>query len=149
LADTLFVSSYIEDLGILNKPTRKAISRSDKEAAALLKAERQTAAQKITYGDYLRQGAWPFWTKKRRVNWSLEEFVMRSDLSALSDLLATDQAFRLMHNQDDFLVRSKDLERYSKLMKGRSVIYPYGGHVGNIWKNQNLEDLSFMLNDLK
>jgi hypothetical protein len=46
-----------------------------------------------------------------------------------------------MHNRDDFLVSSADLDYLEGLLGDRAKIYPYGGHMGNLWYSQNRKDI--------
>lgn len=46
-----------------------------------------------------------------------------------------------MHNRDDFLVSIEDLDYLEGLLGDRAKIYPYGGHMGNIWYWQNRNDI--------
>jgi hypothetical protein len=66
----------------------------------------------------------------------------------LADSFAQDPAYRLVHNQDDFLARPEDIKTISERMKNRAIIYPKGGHLGNLWMKQNLSDLYLMVKDL-
>jgi hypothetical protein len=47
----------------------------------------------------------------------------------------------VMHNRDDFLVSIEDLDYLEGLLGDRARIYPYGGHMGNIWYWQNRNDI--------
>jgi len=45
-----------------------------------------------------------------------------------------------MHNADDFLTNRKSIEDLKDALGDRVVLYPYGGHLGNIWYPQNKRD---------
>jgi hypothetical protein len=54
----------------------------------------------------------------------------------------------VMHNLDDFLVSIEDLDYLEGLFGDRAKIYPYGGHMGNIWYWQNRNDIVSILGSL-
>jgi hypothetical protein len=66
----------------------------------------------------------------------------------VKDFVTSDPAFRLLHNQDDFLTRPEHLSEFAEAMGDRAVVYPYGGHVGNLWHQTNLDDIFAMVKDL-
>jgi hypothetical protein len=102
----------------------------------------------ISFTDYLSRAAFPYWQKSTPSAKTLGDFVGQSDLLSLKDAIVRDPAFRLMHNEDDFLTRPKDLSDFASLMSARAVIYPKGGHLGNLWFQRNLDDLYAMVQDL-
>lgn len=137
LADTIFLSQQIRDIGLLKV-----------KADQWRRNAREAEAAKITFIQYLERGAWPFWIKKLGKDWSLDQFVEQGDMLAIRPLLARDSAFRLLHNADDFLTRSSDLEVVAEEMGPRAIVYPLGGHVGNLWGEQNKKDLLSQVSDL-
>jgi hypothetical protein len=134
LVDTIYVGQHITDLGLIDV---KADYQSAKHAAS-----------QISYNDYVTKALWPFWSKKLNMNISRDEFLTRGDLISLKDTFAKDEAFRLLHNMDDYLIRPDDLREVANVMGNRVIIYPTGGHVGNMWKAQNQEDIYSMIKDL-
>ncbi len=47
----------------------------------------------------------------------------------------------VMHNLDDFLASRADLEYLEGVLGDRLKLYPYGGHLGNLWCPQNRRDI--------
>ena len=39
----------------------------------------------------------------------------------------------IVHNADDFLAEPKSIEELKEVMGARMVLYPSGGHLGNLW----------------
>lgn len=137
LADTIFLSQEINDLGLLKV-----------EASSGSRTARQLEAAAISFTDYMSRAVWPFWTQRLNQKWTLPEFINQADMLSLKDRLESDPAFRLLHNQDDFLTLPQDLQRLATRMGNRAVIYPYGGHVGNLWFDKNRADLLAAIRDL-
>jgi hypothetical protein len=44
-----------------------------------------------------------------------------------------------MHNADDFLANRKTIEALKAALGDQVMLYPYGGHVGNLWYPDNKE----------
>jgi hypothetical protein len=42
-----------------------------------------------------------------------------------------------MHNTDDFFADRDSLEQLKAAMGSQVTLYPYGGHLGNLWYQQN------------
>jgi hypothetical protein len=137
LTDAIFVSQQINDIGLLKTP-----------ATSSRRSSRMSEASLITFARYMEKAAWPFWTKQLGETLSLSEFVSRGDLWSLREEIAKDQAYRLLHNADDFLTESEKLLSLADQMGNRAIVYPYGGHVGNLWNQTNLNDIAGMVSDL-
>jgi len=137
LADTIFMGQEVNDIGLL-KETASPKSRT----------ARQLEAASISFTDYMSRAVWPFWTQRLKQKWTLPEFINQTDMQSLRDMLENDPSFRLLHNQDDFLTLPEDLERLATRMGNRAVIYPYRGHVGNLWFGENRADLLAAIRDL-
>jgi hypothetical protein len=45
----------------------------------------------------------------------------------------------IVHNADDLLVERKSLEGLKEALGDQVVLYPYGGHLGNLWYTENKE----------
>jgi hypothetical protein len=42
-----------------------------------------------------------------------------------------------MHTTDDFLAGPKSIEQLKDVLGDHVILYPYGGHLGNLWFPQN------------
>lgn len=58
-------------------------------------------------------------------------------LREIGPILQKNQAAFLMHNQDDIIVSKSDVAYLEKVFGDRAKIYPYGGHLGNLWYPEN------------
>jgi hypothetical protein len=58
-------------------------------------------------------------------------------LRDIGPILQKNQTAFLMHNQDDIFVSKSDVAYLNKLFGDRATIYPYGGHLGNLWYSEN------------
>lgn len=136
-SQSVFASQQINDLRLLKSPAKKVGTRK-KESRSVL------------FIRYLADGLWPFWQKRLGdEKLGLEGFVKQGDFIELRDFVASDSVFRMAHNSDDFLSDVNDIRNISFRMGGRAVVYPFGGHLGNVWKDQNKSDLVAMFADLR
>lgn len=69
----------------------------------------------------------------------------QNSLKAVETFLYTSNHVYLMHNEDDFLLRQTDIPYLIEIFKGRMYVYPRGGHMGNMWFKQNLDDMKAIL----
>jgi hypothetical protein len=76
---------------------------------------------------------------------SVQALANKESLTALSDFLTHTPLVYLMHNADDFLLQDGDIAFLQSTFPGRFQLYPHGGHVGNIWYQQNQSDLLTLL----
>lgn len=79
------------------------------------------------------------------------------DLKALNDLnsikniksvLENNQSVFLMHNLDDILVSEEDVTYLEKVFGKRAMVYPRGGHLGNLWYPDNKKHILDVFNPL-
>lgn len=122
LADLLVASQTVHDRGLLKQP----LSEYHRNA-------RMLEASGILYGTYMNEFMMPFWQKKKSTNFVANDFVAQASLVKFTAKLAQISEFRLIHNADDFLTSPKDLAAVDAALGQRSMIFPYGGHVGNLW----------------
>lgn len=130
LGDTIFASQQVTDLGVLKQ-----------KASPLQQNARQAEARRYSFGDYLKVFAWPYWTKALNKSWTLEQFIAQGDLWSHMDWVANEPGLYMMHNLDDFITRPEQIVKIAKKMGSRAIIYPRGGHVGNLWHQVNRDDL--------
>jgi len=60
-----------------------------------------------------------------------------NSLREVKPLIEKNPAIFLMHNLDDILISPEDIVYLEKIFGDRAIIYPYGGHLGNLWYPDN------------
>jgi hypothetical protein len=68
---------------------------------------------------------------------NVDDMLFSGSLEALWPELGADQNVYVMDNLDDFLLQPGDAEKILANFGERAVIYPRGGHVGNLWFDDN------------
>ena len=68
---------------------------------------------------------------------NLKTLDARNSIRGIESTLKNNPAVFLMHNLDDILVSAEDIAYLEKVFSNRAVIYPHGGHLGNLWYPDN------------
>jgi hypothetical protein len=122
LTELIVASQTVHDRGLLKEP----ISEYHRNA-------RISEASGIIYGKYMNEFMKPFWEKKEGTNFDTSNFVAQASLVKFKSQLAQMPEIRLIHNADDFLTNADDLTALDAALGQRSMVFPYGGHIGNLW----------------
>lgn len=130
VGDTLYLMSLIQPLPPLETP----ISWGNR-SGRLRKAR--------SYGlmDYLEIFLIPRLIQLSDKQMNLERLNVQTSLKGVARFLKNNKTVFLLHNRDDFLVSSEDLDYLEALFGERAKIYPDGGHLGNLWYPQNQKDI--------
>lgn len=116
--ELVYVSQAVDDQSLLKAPKGAARNRLQEAKAFSLK-------------DYEEKIAKP----------RLRRDEEAGDLSAILDRLRANPRVHIMHNADDILVEPTAIAELKKVMGDHMTVYPYGGHLGNLWHAQNREDI--------
>ncbi|MDD5267205.1 MAG: alpha/beta hydrolase [Methylococcales bacterium] len=68
---------------------------------------------------------------------NLKTLDTHNSIRGIGSGLKNNPAVFLMHNLDDILVSAQDIAYLEKVFGERAVIYPHGGHLGNLWYPDN------------
>jgi predicted alpha/beta-fold hydrolase len=63
----------------------------------------------------------------------------KGSLAPILDRLRGNSKVQIVHNADDPLTDKKSIEELKEALGDQVTVYPYGGHLGNIWYPQNRE----------
>jgi hypothetical protein len=138
VGSSLYVSSLIHpSMGFLQTP----VSRGYRSA-------RLEEARSYSLMAYLERVLVPHLERTRKRTLGFEELVRASSLKIVAPVLGGDPTVYLMHNADDFLVSGEDLTFAERIFGDRAIIYPRGGHLGNLWYTQNRRDILTKLKPL-
>jgi hypothetical protein len=65
----------------------------------------------------------------------------RGSLGPIIERLRANPRVHIMHNADDVLADRAAIEELKETMGSQMTVYPYGGHLGNLWYGPNQEDI--------
>jgi hypothetical protein len=128
LPELVYVTQAIHDQNVLSAPKDEMRTRLEEAKTFTL----------TNYNEKIGLSLWRSQATEPKA--SLESFVERSSLLHILDRLRNNPKVYIMHNADDFLTNRKSIEDLKDALGDRVVLYPYGGHLGNIWYPQNKRD---------
>ncbi|MCW8928935.1 MAG: alpha/beta hydrolase [Gammaproteobacteria bacterium] len=104
-------------------------------------------AHRLGFNDYIKHFYLPTFEKKRGV--SVEELIEQASLESIETYLKGNGKIALMHNMDDPILLPGEIDTLKSLFPGRTMIYPYGGHMGNLQYKKNVIDMINYFDDKK
>jgi hypothetical protein len=127
LYELIYVTQAIQDQNVLPAP------KDDRR-------RRLQEAKNFTIVDYYWKVAVPLWRKQLRdPQADPESILQRSSLAHIMDRLRSNPKVHILHNVDDFLAERKSIEALKEALGDQVTLYPYGGHLGNLWYPENKE----------
>jgi predicted alpha/beta-fold hydrolase len=127
LPELIYVTQIIHDQKVLT-------------AAKDDKRKRLEEAKDFTFTKYNQVIAMPRWQKQiGDPQVDLDAFMERSSLAAIVDRLRDNPRVHILHNADDFLAERASIEALKNTLGDRMTLFPYGGHLGNLWYSENKE----------
>jgi len=127
LPELVYVTQVIRDQNVL-KAARDQVR------------ERIEEAKYLTFNDYSEKIALPLWRlQAREPQTDLESFTKRGSLAAIFERLRGNARVHITHNTDDVLDERKSVEELKEALGDQVTLYPFGGHLGNLWYSENKE----------
>ena len=130
LYELIYVTQVIQDQNVLPAP------KDDRR-------KRLQEAKSFTLVDYHWKIAVPLWRKQLGdPQADPESLLQRSSLAPIMDRLRSNPKVHILHNVDDFLAERKSIEALKEALGDQVTLYPYGGHVGNLWYPENKKTIA-------
>jgi hypothetical protein len=109
--------------------------------------KRLSASKYMTFKEYGERIALRWWTQDSVESpGDLNSFARRGSLTPILDRLHGNAKVHIVHNADDVLVERASIEALKAALGDQVTVFPYGGHLGNLWYSENKE---FILRLLK
>lgn len=125
LSELVYVTQVMHDQKVLSAPKTEMRKRLQE-------------AKNFTFTDYNEKIAVPLWTLHARESAAvLQTFIDRGSLARILDRLRGNSKVHITHNADDFFAERQSLEELKDALGDQMTLYPYGGHLGNIWYPEN------------
>ncbi len=97
-------------------------------------------AKDVSLSNYREKIALPLWRLQvGEPQADLDSFIQRGSLASILDRLRGNSKVHIMHNADDFLADRRSTEELKEALGDQMTLYPYGGHLGNLWYSENRE----------
>ena len=89
--------------------------------------------------DYMYKLAYPYFDEKMGGGVTLEELLQHTKLQQIEGYLKNTDKIAVVTNRDEIILGEKDFEFLEKTFNKRLIIYPYGGHCGNMYYKTNVD----------
>jgi hypothetical protein len=127
LPELVYVTQVMHDQNILKAPKDQV-------------RERIEEAKYLTFMEYSEKIALPLWKLQAgEPQTDLESFTKRGSLAAIFERLRGNAKVQITHNADDVLADRKSVEELKEALGAQVTLYPFGGHLGNLWYSENKE----------
>lgn len=94
-----------------------------------------------TFEDYVNKVAFPYFQKHSDKPIVLEDLLKKSRLNYIQDYLKNSKKIAVVTNADELILNEKEINYLKDTFKGRIIVYPYGGHCGNMFYTTNVKNM--------
>ena len=99
-----------------------------------------------TFEDYVNKVGFPYY-KKYNKDFSIEDLKREASLRVIEDYLRTSPKIGAVTNADELILNEKDINYLKDVFKDRLIIYPKGGHCGNMFYKENVDVMVKFINE--
>lgn len=97
------------------------------------------------FEDYVQNLAVPYYREKYGMSMNTTKLIKYTDLKVIEDYLRKSDKIMAVTNRDEIILTKENIEYLRDVFKGRIIVYPYGGHCGNMYYHENVKNmLNFM-----
>ena len=100
-----------------------------------------------SFKDYLDKLAYPYYKKIIGNSMTMNRLIKTTDLAQFSDYLKNSKKIAAVTNVDDFILTENNREFLMETMGDRFLLYPYGGHCGNMFYEGNIKTMLKFLHE--
>ena len=137
--DLNFISDFITKSHIYTKNPEKVDKYTNMK-------EYFKAVNFATFEDYVNKIGFPYY-KKHNKDLTTEDLKEKASLRVIEDYLRTSPKIAAVTNADELILNEKDFAFLKDVFKNRLVIYPRGGHCGNMFYKENVDVMLKFLNE--
>ena len=137
--DLNFISDFITKSHIYTKNPEKVNKFTNMK-------EYFKAVNFATFEDYVNKIGFPYY-KKYNKDFSIEDLKREASLRVIEDYLRTSPKIAAVTNADELILNEKDIDYLKDVFKDRLIIYPKGGHCGNMFYKENVDVMLKFINE--
>ena len=137
--DLNFISDFITKSHIYTKNPEKVDKFTNMK-------EYFKAVNFATFEDYVNKIGFPYY-KKYNKDFTIEDLKREASLRVIEDYLRTSPKIAAVTNTDELILNEKDIDYLKDIFKDRLIIYPKGGHCGNMFYKENVDVMLKFLNE--
>ena len=137
--DLNFISDFITKSHVYTKNPEKVKKFTNMK-------EYFKAVNFATFEDYVNKIGFPYY-KKYNKDFSIEDLKREASLRVIEDYLRTSPKIAAVTNADELILNEKDINYLKDVFKDRLIIYPKGGHCGNMFYKENVDVMVKFVNE--
>ena len=137
--DLNFISDFITKNHIYTKNPEKVDKYTNMK-------EYFKAVNFATFEDYVNKIGFPYY-KKYNKDLTTEDLKEKASLRVIEDYLRTSPKIAAVTNADELILNEKDFAFLKDVFKDRLIIYPKGGHCGNMFYKENVDIMLKFINE--
>ena len=137
--DLNFISDFITKSHIYTKNPEKVDKFTNMK-------EYFKAVNFATFEDYVNKIGFPYY-KKYNKDFTIEDLKREASLRVIEDYLRTSPKIAAVTNTDELILNEKDIDYLKDIFKDRLIIYPKGGHCGNMFYKENVDVMVKFINE--
>ena len=137
--DLNFISDFITKSHIYTKNPEKVDKYTNMK-------EYFKAVNFATFEDYVNKIGFPYY-KKYNKDLTTEDLKEKASLRVIEDYLRTSPKIAAVTNADELILNEKDFAFLKGVFKDRLIIYPKGGHCGNMFYKENVDIMLKFINE--
>ena len=99
-----------------------------------------------TFEDYVNKVGFPYYNRYNK-DFTIEGLKREASLRVIEDYLRTSSKIAAVTNSDELILNEKDINYLKDVFKDRLVIYPKGGHCGNMFYKENVDVMLKFVNE--
>ena len=137
--DLNFISDFITKSHVYTKNPEKVDKFTNMK-------EYFKAVNFATFEDYVNKIGFPYY-KKYNKDFTIEDLKREASLRVIEGYLRTSPKIAAVTNADELILNEKDIEYLKDVFKDRLIIYPKGGHCGNMFYKENVDVMLKFINE--
>ena len=137
--DLNFISDFITKSHVYTKNPEKVNKFTNMK-------EYFKAVNFATFEDYVNKIGFPYY-KKYNKDFSIEDLKREASLRVIEEYLRTSPKIAAVTNADELILNEKDINYLKDVFKDRLIIYPKGGHCGNMFYKENVDVMVKFVNE--
>ena len=137
--DLNFLSDLLTKSGVYTKPTAKLTKFTNMKPYF-------KAVNFANFEDYVDKVGLPYYQKQNKAS-SIDDLKKASSLRLIEDYLRTSPKIAAVTNADELILSQKDMAFLKDVFKDRLVVYPRGGHCGNMFYKENVDVMLKFVNE--
>ena len=126
----VFTSDVMSDFGYI-KPKGMVLDRYSDLAVY------EEVSSRLGFTDYYHRFFYPYY-REEYPDKTRDEFISEISLTKIQDYLRNSPKIFVMHNVDDVILKPGEIDFFSEVFGDRAMIYPLGGHCGNMNYRDNV-----------